>query len=606
MTLNFLLLLVGSLVHKVTSATYFVIPDDYSSHHSTDTDTHGLQHYLDNTSKYFVSNNWFHFMQGEYHINSDLVIKNVDNFTLMGPESGQCTISCTSFANVVVINASNIHFQNINLINCIKDHKEYFNTSYFDKYYARHSISFSKVTDYYTSLFLWNSSSVTIYNMNINVTINTSFIAILVVNANDVKMTDVKVQVNIFNCATFSNNLTEINGVKVFVHFYDRISEKGSLIIENFHYKNYRTCKNHLLCVIVIMYLQNDKHDTANGYRVELLNSDFSSLKNSSILCAYGGTLVKSMQGASKKSSRYIIITNSRFYNNSGNPNLSMFNIILGFIDSYFISHITVSKAQVYHYFIWFDECIFTRNTDISAVIYIRPPIAHTTVGYLTIIKSSFSDNKNVAFIKVVLKYQTIYYMIIYVSLTNVNVSSNEYYIDNNLILIANGLLQFRHVFFIQNICYDNIVYLQSSLLYIKRYNEISSNYARHIIKAQSNSFLFIHYLAIFNISHNVVFKVTKIVSNIEKYATPICPLQIYVGINHRNFYLDLLNCSLILSNNTEMISKILPNEIISYINNKCNWLGGTVFQKIEADVHMTYHKVISMSNTYGNTTTER
>ena len=102
------------------------------------------------------------------------------------------------------------------------------------------------------------------------------------------------------------------------------------------------------------------------------------------------------------------------------------------------------------------------------------------------------------------------------------------------------------------------------------------------------------------------MFKVTKIVSNIEKYATPICPLQIYVGNNHRNFYLDLLNCSLILSNNTEMISKILPNDIISYINNKCNWLGGTVFQKIDADVHMTYHKVISISNTYINTTTER
>ena len=252
-TLNFLLLLVGSLVHKVTSATYFVIPDDYSSHHSTDANTHGLQHYLDNTSKYFVYNNRFHFMQGEYHINSDLVIKDVDNFTLMGPEGGQCVIICTSLANAVVLNASNIHFQNINLINCIKDHKEYFNTSYFDKYYERHSISFSTVTDYYTSLFLWNSSSVRVYNMNINVTINTSFIAILVVNANDVKITDVKVQVNIINCATFSNDLTEINGLKVFVHFYDRISEKGSLIIEKFYYKNYRTCKNHLLCVIVII-----------------------------------------------------------------------------------------------------------------------------------------------------------------------------------------------------------------------------------------------------------------------------------------------------------------------------------------------------------------
>ena len=170
--------------------------------------------------------------------------------------------------------------------------------------------------------------------MNINVTINTTFIAILIVNANDVIMTDVKVQVSIFNCAAFSNDLTEINGLKVYVHFSDRISEKGSSIIENFYYKNYRTCQNHLLCVIVIMYLQNDKRDTANGYRVELLNSDFSSLKNSSVLCAYGGTLVKSMQAALKKSSRCIIITNSRFYNNSGNPSLISYSDLLIHISS--------------------------------------------------------------------------------------------------------------------------------------------------------------------------------------------------------------------------------------------------------------------------------
>ena len=32
--INFLLLVVVLLVHKVASATYFVIPDDYSSHHT--------------------------------------------------------------------------------------------------------------------------------------------------------------------------------------------------------------------------------------------------------------------------------------------------------------------------------------------------------------------------------------------------------------------------------------------------------------------------------------------------------------------------------------------------------------------------------------------
>ena len=356
-TLNFLLLLVGSLVHKVTSATYFVIPDDYSSHHSTDANAHGLQHYLNNTSKYVVSNNRFYFMQGEYHINSDLVIKHVDNFTLMGPDSGQCTIICTSLANTIVINASNICFQNISFTNCIKDHKDYFNTSYFDKYYARRPISFSKVTDYCTSLFLWNSNSIMIYNVNINVTINTSFIAIIIVNLKGIKITNAKVHINIFNCAAFNKGPTEINGLKVFVHFYDRISENGLLIVENFYYKNYRTCKNHLLCVIVIMYLQNYKHDTVNSYRITIRNSDFSNLKNSSVLCCYGGTLAEST--SLKKSKRLIMIKNSRFYNNSGNPNLSMFNIML---KSYVVSHITMSPTQLYYYFIRFDECIFTRG----------------------------------------------------------------------------------------------------------------------------------------------------------------------------------------------------------------------------------------------------
>ena len=91
-TLNVLLLLLASLVHKVTSATYFVIPDDYSSH-LTDANTFSLQHYLNNTSKYFVSHNHFHFMQGQYYIDRDLIIKDIDNFMITGPKLGQCNKS---------------------------------------------------------------------------------------------------------------------------------------------------------------------------------------------------------------------------------------------------------------------------------------------------------------------------------------------------------------------------------------------------------------------------------------------------------------------------------------------------------------------------------
>ena len=88
--LNISVLLVILLLHKVNSAIYKVMPDNHASHHM-DTNTFSLQHYLNNASNYFVSHNQFHFMQGQYYINNDLVIKDVDNFTITG--IGQCTTS---------------------------------------------------------------------------------------------------------------------------------------------------------------------------------------------------------------------------------------------------------------------------------------------------------------------------------------------------------------------------------------------------------------------------------------------------------------------------------------------------------------------------------
>ena len=281
--LNFLLLIiiVALLLYKVTSTTYFVIPDDHSSHHM-DTNTFSLQHYLNNTSKYFISHNQFHFMQGQYYINNDLVIKDVDNFTITG--IGQCTIICTSPATIVIMNASNTEIININLINCTKNHKVNFNITYFTP--------FSKVTGYYTSLLLYNSSSVIIYNMSINATVNTSFIGILIVNVKDQsKIVNVEVTIKTFNCSTFNNDLIEYNGLKVIVHFYDRISTLGIVTIDNFYYKNYKSCENHdhLFCLIVTLFLRNDYHDAAkNTFYLDIYNSAFSNLTNSSIICSYG------------------------------------------------------------------------------------------------------------------------------------------------------------------------------------------------------------------------------------------------------------------------------------------------------------------------------
>ena len=610
--LNFLLLLVGSLVHKVTSATYFVIPDDHSSHH-TDANTFSLQHYLNNTSKYFVSHNQLHFMQGQYYINNDLIIKDIDNFTITGPRSGQTTIiHCTSPANVVVMTATDIKILNTTLINCMKSHKYYLNIALFSICYARDSIPFSETTGYYTSLMLCNSSTV-LYNVIINTTVNTSYTAILTVNVRDSSLVNVTVQVGFLSCMTFSNYPTEISGLKVYVYFYDRISESGLLKLDNFSYNNYKTCENYLFCVIVTLFLHNDRHNTKNAFWLKILNSDFKNLENSSVLCSYGETI----EGLSTemRSFRRVIIRNSKFSDNNGNYKVCMFNISLKHVISgaseFYFNSLSAAKRQLYTYYILFEECIFTRNTNMKALVHIRPPNTHTRVRYIRIINSTVFGNKNITFIKVEWEFQTMCYQIVYISLTVVNISLNEQHSTNSsLIIVTNGLLYFRSVLYINNGYYDNIVYLQSSMLCIKGSNKFSHNHARHILKAQSSSFIFMHFKAIINMSHNVVYKITKIVSTFEKQAIPICPLQVYgMGFTQENFHLDAVKCALLLSNNIEMISKILSTEIISHVhvNNKCNWLGDTIFQKINANVITAYHKIIIRSNnTFVNKYTER
>ena len=97
------------------SETYYVIPDDYSVNNYTNSNTFTLQHYLNNTSKYFVSHNQLHFIQGQYCINSDLVFKRIYNFTLNGHGS---VIICSSPASIIVTNAATFTLQNIILIDC--------------------------------------------------------------------------------------------------------------------------------------------------------------------------------------------------------------------------------------------------------------------------------------------------------------------------------------------------------------------------------------------------------------------------------------------------------------------------------------------------------
>ena len=212
---NFLLLFFAVIsVQKATSTIYYVIPDDdYSSHHHDRGETLLVYSIISITPVNILSHNQFHFMSGQYHINDDLIFKDINNFSVIGID--QCVITCTSPAGIVIGNVSNITLHNIKLINCIKHHKDYFNVTYLlNSLYKTFFLPSFITTDYHTSVFLYNSSSVTICNMKIIATVMTNFTAILIVNTqDDSKVMNIKVQINSFNCTTFSSHPVQISGL---------------------------------------------------------------------------------------------------------------------------------------------------------------------------------------------------------------------------------------------------------------------------------------------------------------------------------------------------------------------------------------------------------
>ena len=129
---HILLLLVTSLLHSTTSTVYYVMPDDH--YHPINDNTYTLQHYLNNTNKYFTSNTQLHFLPGQYYLNNDLIIQGVSNFSLIGNRTNEVintVINCTSPAGIAVVGSSNIVTANIVMNECGNQYKIFLKQSIF-------------------------------------------------------------------------------------------------------------------------------------------------------------------------------------------------------------------------------------------------------------------------------------------------------------------------------------------------------------------------------------------------------------------------------------------------------------------------------------------
>ena len=116
--MTFLLLLLSLLLlHTANSSVYTVIPDDHYYPNTTCHHCHNLQYYLLNATKYFTSNIQLLFLPGIHHLNTDLIIQNVHNISLIGINPNT-VIHCNSSVGIVMANVVSVVVTNMIFSNC--------------------------------------------------------------------------------------------------------------------------------------------------------------------------------------------------------------------------------------------------------------------------------------------------------------------------------------------------------------------------------------------------------------------------------------------------------------------------------------------------------
>ena len=112
-----LLLMVTCLVYTTNCVVYHVVPDD----HYLATNNNTLQHYLNNSEKYFTSHTQLVFLPGKHHLHTDLVIENVSNVTLRGINQTavkDTIIYCNISTQIVISYSTRIEIKYLSIKEC--------------------------------------------------------------------------------------------------------------------------------------------------------------------------------------------------------------------------------------------------------------------------------------------------------------------------------------------------------------------------------------------------------------------------------------------------------------------------------------------------------
>ena len=343
------------LLHRASSAVYYVMPDDHYP-----TAMNGTHIYLNDSSKYLSSGNKLCFLPGEYHLWRDFILEDVSNYTVEGDNT---TIYCNKLSGIEFVNVSNLMISNIALIQCGKRHNTLFSNGY------------NEIPLYwYGAVCLHQCSSVTINSISIFVSAGVN--GIIAINSKGIyNFTNINV---IVHCEL---NASSSNGVVFYYYDYNHIktTKKVKRInVTNYNFKPSGLCFGWVaLNIIAIQKTYN--------VSIKVQKSIFSGLNNSSVLRFHG-------ESCGDKVDKIVTFSDCKSNHNIGNRSLNLFHIMI-YRQGYALHVQEKNHCRSQTNIVNFRRCEFLNNSNIHSIIYLVLKNSLPLNAYIDIRNSKFYYN---------------------------------------------------------------------------------------------------------------------------------------------------------------------------------------------------------------------
>ena len=419
-----------------------------------------------------------------------------------------------------MFNVTNFRLENINF-----EFKNNPSNSRIEMYQCfRFTDSLQDIVTYNASIVFYQCTSVVINKTEIRN--NAGIVGIAAVNIMERSIiSEVIIRINCTMCPEY---LVQINGIVV--NYKEWVEQKQYssrkvqhyLTIRNVLYKLHGSCPSHFQYAMNLTFSQKIYDRSV----ITIENVRFKNLNNSSALYYYMNTCDSNLTSIVK-------ISNCTAIRNVGNANQKMFHIVMynqECVD--ILSYRFTASYQCLHHqvFISFLDCTFINNSNMMSMIYIEPSSSRVITGSVNILRCSFYKNKNIDFIKVESERKIYWQLTNRVIIQDTEIYSNTHNDNsNNLISVTNGMLLLKGRIFVRNNTNLNTIFrLQSSLLLLYSYIEVSSNNTRQVLMTKFESYVVVTEKTIFNVSYNSLYIVAVQERTFRINSECICPIQFY------------------------------------------------------------------------------